>query len=144
MHRSRYLRVAALLLLLAGTRTYALDANRHLKEFGHQAWLTENGLPQNTVVAIAQTADGYLWVGTQEGLARFDGVRLTVFSNATVQAFRSNRITAVVKDRAGSLWLGTDDGLVHYSNGTFTAIGVNDGLPQAAILCLYEDPSGRL
>jgi ligand-binding sensor domain-containing protein len=53
------------LLLLAGTRTPALDPNRSLNQFGHQIWLTENGLPQNTVQSIIQTRDGYLWLGTQ-------------------------------------------------------------------------------
>ena len=79
-HLRGHLRIAAaVLLLLAATRVLALDPNRSLNEFGHQAWLTENGLPQNTVQAIIQTQDGYLWIGTQEGLARFDGLNFTVF-----------------------------------------------------------------
>ena len=68
-----------LLLLVATGAAYALDPNRSLSEFGTQVWLTENGLPQNTVQAITQTRDGYLWIGTQEGLAKFNGTTFTVF-----------------------------------------------------------------
>ena len=103
MHRLRHLRVAALLLLLAGTRTPALDPHRHLREFGHQAWLTENGLPQNTVQAIVQTQDGYLWVGTQEGLARFDGLNFTVFDKENTPAFKSNDIRFLYEDKHARL-----------------------------------------
>src|ERR1041384_1545946 len=107
MHRLRHLRVAALLLLLAGTRTLALDPNRGLKEFGHQAWLTENGLRQNTVQAIVQTQDGYLWVGTQEALARIDGLNFTVFDKENTPVFKSNDIRFLVEDHEGRLWIST-------------------------------------
>src|ERR1051325_7881569 len=91
MHRSSYLRVAAL-LLLAATRTFALDPNRSLKEFGHQAWLTENGLPQNTVQASVQAQDGYVGAGTEEGIARFEGLSFTVFDKENTPAFKRTDI----------------------------------------------------
>jgi ligand-binding sensor domain-containing protein/signal transduction histidine kinase len=144
MHRSSYLRVAAFLLLLAGTRTYALDPNRHLKEFGHQAWLTENGLPQNTVQAIAQTQDGYLWVGTQEGLARFDGLNFTVFDKENTPAFKSNDIRFLVEDREGRLWISTSYGLVCRHNGQFTSFTIKEGLPDNSIGPVVEDTSGNV
>jgi ligand-binding sensor domain-containing protein len=112
-HLRGHLRVAAAaLLLLAGTRVLALDPNRSLNEFGHQAWLTENGLPQNTVQAIVQTQDGYLWIGTQEGLARFDGLNFTVFDKENTPAFKSNDIRALHEDKQGRLWISTSYGLV--------------------------------
>src|SRR5689334_10559942 len=144
MHRSRYLRVAALLLLLAGTRTPALDPNRNLKEFGHQAWLTENGLPQNTVQSIVQTQDGYLWAGTQEGLARFDGLNFTVFDKENTPAFKSNDIRFLVEDRAGRLWISTSYGLVCRHNGQFTSFTVNEGLPDNSVGPVVEDTSGNV
>jgi ligand-binding sensor domain-containing protein/signal transduction histidine kinase len=144
MHRLRHLRVAALLLLLAGTRTPALDPNRHLKEFGHQAWLTENGLPQNTVQAIVQTQDGYLWIGTQEGLARFDGLNFTVFDKENTPAFKSNDIRFLVEDRQGRLWISTSYGLVCRHNGQFTSFTVNEGLPDNSVGPIVEDTKGNV
>ena len=144
MHRSRPLRVAALVLLLAGTRTLALDPNRSLKEFGHQAWLTENGLPQNTVQAIVQTEDGYLWVGTQEGLARFDGLNFTVFDKENTPAFKSNDIRFLVEDREGRLWISTSYGLVCRHNGQFTSFTVNEGLPDNSVGPVVEDTNGSV
>jgi ligand-binding sensor domain-containing protein/signal transduction histidine kinase len=144
MHRLRHLRVAALLLLLAGTRTLALDPTRHLKEFGHQVWLTENGLPQNTVQAIAQTQDGYLWLGTQEGLARFDGLNFTVFDKENTPAFKSNDIRFLVEDRRQRLWISTSYGLVCRHNGQFTSFTVNEGLPDNSIGPVVEDAKGNV
>src|SRR5215216_2537418 len=144
MHRLRHLRVAALLLLLAGTRTPALDPNRHLKEFGHQAWLTENGLPQNTVQAIVQTQDGYLWIGTQEGLARFDGLNFAVFDKENTPAFKSNDIRFLVEDRQGRLWISTSYGLVCRHNGEFKSFTVNEGLPDNSIGPVVEDTKGSV
>ncbi len=144
MHRLRHLRVAALLLLLAGTRTVALNPSTHLKEFGHQAWLTENGLPQNTVQAIVQTQDGYLWVGTQEGLARFDGLNFTVFDKENTPAFKSNDIRFLVEDRQGRLWISTSYGLVCRDNREFKSFTVNEGLPDNSIGPVIEDTSGKI
>src|ERR1051325_10583266 len=135
MHRSRPLRVAALLLLLAATRTFALDPNRSLKEFGHQAWVTENGLPQNTVQAI---------VGTQEGLARFDGLNFIVFDKENTPAFKSNDIRFLIEDRQGRLWISTSYGLVCRQNGQFTSFTVNEGLPDNSIGPIVEDPGGEI
>ena len=144
MPRLRHLRVAALLVLLAGTRTLALDPGRHLKEFGHQTWLTENGLPQNTVQAIVQTQDGYLWVGTQEGLARFDGLNFTVFDKENTPAFKSNDIRFLIEDRQGRLWISTSYGLVCRHNGEFKSFTVNEGLPDNSIGPVVEDTSGTI
>ena len=144
MRRLRHLRVAAALLLLVGTRVLALDPSRSLNEFGHQAWLTENGLPQNTVQAIVQTQDGYLWIGTQEGLARFDGLNFTVFDKENTPAFKSNDIRALHEDKQGRLWISTSYGLVCRHNGQFTSFTVNEGLPDNSIGPLAEDTSGNI
>src|ERR671927_59992 len=144
MLRLKHFRVAVVLLLLAGTRTPALDPTRHLKEFGHQVWLTENGLPQNTVQAIAQTQDGYLWLGTQEGLARFDGLNFTVFDKENTPAFKSNDIRALHEDKQGRLWISTSYGLVCRHNGQFTSFTENEGLPDNSIGPLAEDTNGNI
>ena len=86
-------------LLLGGSETVmALDSSRDLTQYGHEVWLTENGLPQNTVHSIAQTRDGYIWIGTEEGLARFDGIRFTVFDKQNTAQLKSNYIRALLAD----------------------------------------------
>src|ERR1044072_1880646 len=139
MHRLKYFRVAVALLLLAGTRTPALDPNRSLNEFGHQAWLTENGLPQNTVQAIIQTQDGYLWIGTQEGLARFDGLNFPVFDKENTPAFKRNYIPALHEAKRGRLWISTSYSLVALHNGESTSYTENEGLPDNSLGPLAED-----
>ena len=90
------------LLLLGGSGSaLALDSRRDLSQFSHEVWLTENGLPQNTVHSIAQTRDGYVWIGTEEGLARFDGVRFTVFDKQNTPQLKSNYIRTLLADRRG-------------------------------------------
>ncbi|MEI6297680.1 MAG: two-component regulator propeller domain-containing protein [bacterium] len=71
-------------------------------------WQAEDGLPQNTVNCIAQTRDGYLWVGTSNGLARIDGVRFVTFRSADTPGLRSNRIRCLYEDLRGVLWIGTE------------------------------------
>src|SRR5262245_33468429 len=103
-------------------------------------WTTDNGLPQNTVRAIAQTRDGYLWLTTFDGLARFDGVRFTVFDKSNTPAITNNRITALYEDRDGTLWIGADQGeLVAYRNGVFTAYATFERFRGAPILGFRPD-----
>jgi ligand-binding sensor domain-containing protein/signal transduction histidine kinase len=130
--------VLSVLLSSCGA-VYALDPSRELSQFGHEVWLTENGLPQNTVHAIAQTADGYIWIGTEEGLARFDGVKFTIFDKQNTPAIKSNYIRSLLADRQGVLWIGTAQGLVRMLNGKFTLFTRDDGLPSETIQAVYED-----
>ncbi len=144
LSRTPYLILIFLLLPGNSGRGLAIDSQRELSEFGHQVWLTENGLPQNTVHAIAQTADGYIWIGTEEGLARFDGVRFTVFDRQNTPQFKSNYIRTLLADRQGALWIGTAEGLVRLLNGTFTLFTTNEGLPSNTIQAIHEDREGSL
>src|SRR6184192_4869747 len=124
MHRSsrrHCLNLIFLLLLCGGGTVVALDSRRDLSQFGHEVWLTENGLPQNTVHSIAQARDGYVWLATEEGLARFDGIRFTVFDKQNTPELKTNDIRVLLEDRQGALWIGTTDGLVRLSEAKFTA-----------------------
>lgn len=133
------------LLLLGGSGTaLALDSRRDLSQFSHDVWLTENGLPQNTVHSIAQTRDGYIWIGTEEGLARFDGVRFAVFDKQNTPQLKSNYIRALLADRQGALWIGTAEGLVRMLDGKFTLFTTNEGLPSNTIQAVYEDRQANL
>src|SRR5882762_3479088 len=89
-------------------------------------WTTEKGLPQNSVTSLLQTRDGYLWVGTFGGLARFDGLKFTIFDTGNSPGLKSNRITTLFEDHAGVLWIGTEqNGLSRYDRGTFTTYTTN-------------------
>ena len=85
----------------------ALDPSVQLTQYVLDNWQIPDGLPQSSAQALARTADGYLWVGTQEGLARFDGVRFTVFDSAGEPAIPNKHISVLLGDRAGRLWIGT-------------------------------------
>src|SRR5688572_9842447 len=92
MHR--FILVFSLLLSGSGT-PFALDSHSNVSRYAHDVWLTENGLPQNTVHSIAQTRDGYVWIGTEAGLARFDGVTFTIFDKQNTPQIKSNYIRAL-------------------------------------------------
>ncbi len=98
--------------------------------FLQDQWTRDNGLPQNSVRALVQTRDGYLWIGTFGGLVRFDGVRFTVLNTLNTPALPSNRILSLHEDAGGTLWIGTEyGGLVGLKDGAFTRrLTAADGL----------------
>ncbi len=114
------------LLALAGAACAALEPATPLANYGRQAWVMENGLPQNTVQALAQTKDGFIWVGTEAGLARFDGVSFTVFDRNSTPALPGNDIRCLLADAGGALWIGTSTGLARMDGGV---VRVFAGLP---------------
>lgn len=128
-------------LLLAGPEAWALNPRKTLTQYTRTVWTQEQGLPQDTIRAIAQTSDGYLWLGTDEGLARFDGYEFVVF-NKDRGDLPSNSVTALFAGARGDLWIGTADGLAHYQHGRFTRYTVREGLPDDAITAVYEDRAG--
>ena len=90
--------------------------------FFMRVWPVEKGLPQNKVTALVQTHDGYLWAGTYSGLARFDGMRFTVFDEKNTPAMRNSRVTSLFESADGTLWIGHENGaLTLYQNGKFSA-----------------------
>ena len=120
-------------------------APRPLSAFRQEVWKTEQGLPQNTVPAIVQTKDGYLWVGTELGLARFDGLHFTTFNKTNTPELKSNVVDALLEDHNGNLWIGTaGGGLTTLSKGRFHTYGAKDGLSSDSVLSLLEDRSGAI
>ena len=122
----------------------SLDPDKPITQYIHQGWTTVQGLPQNSVLSMAQTADGYLWFGTEEGLVRFDGVRFAIFDKRTA-GIRNNKIQALLVDHEQTLWIGTNGGgLSCLRQGRFTVYTIRDGLSSDTILSLYEDKAGAL
>jgi ligand-binding sensor domain-containing protein/two-component sensor histidine kinase len=130
--------------IISGAQSLALDKDRSIIQYGHKSWRTEEGLPQNTVRAILQTHDGYVWLATDDGLVRFDGVRLVVFDRHNTSQIKSNSIQALYEDREGNLWAGTDGGLVRYKDGAFTSYSTQNGLSNDNVGSLLEDREGSL
>jgi ligand-binding sensor domain-containing protein len=124
----------ALMSLVSGARPLcALDPAQPLRQYGQQLWQTDNGLPQNTVHAIRQTSDGYLWLATDGGLVRFDGIDFTLFDRRTSPALRSNLIGALAETADATLWAATADGLVRRTQGSLQVLGAANGLPAGPI-----------
>jgi ligand-binding sensor domain-containing protein/signal transduction histidine kinase len=114
-------------------------------DYSHRVWRTEDGLPHNGVRALAQTADGYLWVGTTEGLARFDGVRFLTFDRSNTPALTDNSILSLEAVPDGSLWIGTEGGgLLHYSGSNFQRFGQKDNLTNGFIRATHLDRARTL
>jgi signal transduction histidine kinase/ligand-binding sensor domain-containing protein/DNA-binding NarL/FixJ family response regulator len=143
-HRS--LSAAAIALIcLSGTPAYAVDPRKALSQYLHDVWQTEQGLPQNSVGTILRSRDGYLWLGTQDGLVRFDGVRFTTFDTHNSPGLLHNYILCLLEDRDGSLWIGTSGGgLSRYNEGRFTSFTEREGLPASQVKSLMQDRRGRV
>ena len=110
----------------------------------HDSWSTESGLPQNSVHQILQTDDGFLWIATEGGAARYDGYSFSIYSHDTDPAFTSNDVTSIAEDGRGRLWFGTADGLVQYTNGRTTHFGTAAGLASASVLSVTAADDGSI
>lgn len=113
--------------------------------FTRKVWQTQDGLPEQTVQAFAQTPDHYLWIGTTGGLLRFDGAHLKVYDDENTPALTENSVFSLMVSRDGSLWIGTEGGgLVRYAGGQFHAYGARDGLSDGFVRALVEDREGTI
>jgi ligand-binding sensor domain-containing protein/signal transduction histidine kinase len=135
-----------LAVLLPGfARGQTVSPQKVLGRYQQIVWLEQHGLPQNTVEAILRTRDGYLWVGTQAGAARFDGVRFTAFDHGTTKEFKGSVIRTLLEDRTGNLWVGADTGGLNlYRDGRFSFFTTKDGLPNEQVGALLEDRAGAI
>ncbi len=120
-----------------------LDSAKAITQYRLDVWQTEQGLPQTTVYSITQTPDGFLWLGTQAGLTRFDGVTFNTSNPAKVSRLRDQYTTALLTDRDGNLWIGTSSGgISRMTDGAF--ISVEDDQSSPSVDCLYQDRSGTI
>src|SRR5580700_5433388 len=132
------LRSYLLLQVLGVLTAYALNPSKSLTQYTTTIWTQQHGLPQDTVHTIAQTADGYLWLGTDEGLARFDGYEFVTFTKEH-DGLPADSITSLAAGKDGSLWIGTQDGLAGYDGRHFRRYSRQDGLQDSPIESLLVD-----
>ncbi len=140
LHNPRSFVVCVLLLLLFATSAWAVDPTRHISQNAHTAWRIQDGVFSGAPNAISQTTDGYLWIGTQAGLLRFDGVRFAPWTPPDGKHLPSSNITSLLGARDGSLWIGMEGGLSHWDNRDLT----NYLIEPTRINSIIEDRRGTV
>ncbi|HEY2849854.1 MAG TPA: two-component regulator propeller domain-containing protein [Gemmatimonadaceae bacterium] len=133
-----------MVLVASALHAQALPTRFATRDWIIDRWSTDQGLPQNTVLDIAQGTDGYLWLATYGGLVRFDGVRFTAFTTRDYPELGSDRVMRVRLARDGGLWIGTDRGLVRYRDGRFQEWTDAEGRPPGPTSGLFVDSTGAV
>jgi ligand-binding sensor domain-containing protein/signal transduction histidine kinase len=128
------------LSLLVAISAHALDPNQKISQYARTPWLIQDGYLSGVARAVAQTNDGYLWIGTQSGLFRFDGSRFSPWTNPEGANLISTEIHSLLGARDGSLWIGTSEGLAHLVNQKL----VNFPSLHGSVFSILEDPSGTI
>ena len=106
-------------------------------------WRSQDGLPENRIRALAQTPDGYLWIATSSGLARFDGVRFVVNIRLNTPSMTDDNVRDLAVGRDGSLWVATEGGgVLHQKDGRFESFGPKEGLANEFVVAVLEDRRG--
>ena len=118
----------------------ALDPGKRISQYAHAAWRIQDGFFKGSPLEIAQTLDGYLWVGTTSQLLRFDGVRFVPWHSANGAQLPNSQIYALLASRDGSLWIGTRGGLSRWKDDVLT----NYATPGGAVLSILEDHKGDI
>jgi signal transduction histidine kinase/ligand-binding sensor domain-containing protein len=127
--------------LICGQTAFALDPSLDVSQYAHSAWFFRNGFLNGAVYAITQTPDGYLWLGTQSGVVRFDGARAVPLALPPGQQLPSTAVTSLLAARDGTLWIGTFDGLASWKDGRLTEY---PALAQRSVIALFEDRDGTM
>jgi len=132
-------------LLWTSFALMALDPDKAITQYSMRVWDLDAGLPGNSVYAIQQTHDGYLWIGTPDGLARFDGIHFEVYNKRKIPQLKDNVIRALYEDRNGTLWVGTSSGgLTCYKDGKFKTYTITKYRALSRIMAINEDRWGNL
>jgi signal transduction histidine kinase/ligand-binding sensor domain-containing protein len=134
-------KLLACVLLVCCPRAYALNPSLDVSQYAHTAWRVRDGFTKGGIIAIAQTPDGYLWLGTEFGLIRFDGVRAVPWQPPAGQHLPSDYIMSLLVTRDGTLWIGTLKGLASWRDDKLTQYVELDG---RYIFALLEDREGAI
>lgn len=140
-----WLSALALALLLTAS-AWALDPGKTFEQYVANRWSIQDGLPQISVLAIAQDRDGYIWAGTQDGVTRFDGVHFTTFTPENEPELAGVWIRALRVDRSGRLWIGSYKGLTRYADGRFRRYRLSgaDREREFDVFAIVEDANGTV
>jgi len=139
------LRPVTLAVLAAALHLSAATPRALPDGYTRRVWQTQDGLPENTVQAFAQTPDNYLWIGTSGGLLQFDGAGFVLYDRDNTAAFRENSVFCLAAGRDGSLWAGTDGGgLVRYQRGVFRSYSAGQGLTNDFVRAIVEARDGTI
>src|SRR5580698_8598698 len=129
-----------LALLVAIVPAGALDPNTSISQYAHTAWRMQDGAFNGTPHVVAQTTDGYVWIGTDAGLVKFDGVRFAPWEPPAGQKLASSTIFSLFPGRDGALWIGTSEGLERWKDGNLVALSNAHG----RINAIVEDHAGTI
>ncbi len=138
---ARFSRLLLLLCIVWSAAACALDSGARFHDYVLDNWNIESGLPQISVLSITQDGTGYMWIGTQNGIARFDGVRFVTYDRQA-SGVDTTMATVAFTDHNGEPWFGTPHGALHYTNGQFTLL--HAGPDNAAVQAMAEDADGSL
>src|SRR5215471_8639698 len=141
MRNARLATVSLGLLLVCCLCAFALDPSLDINQYAHTAWTVREGFSKGAIISIAQTPDGYIWLGTEFGLLRFDGARTVAGQPPGGQHLSSNQIFSLLTARDGTLWIGTAQGLASWKDGKLTQY---PELAGRQIFALLEDHEGSV
>jgi len=115
--------------LIFSPHLFALDPHKRITQYDIRVYKTEHGLPMNSLKKVFQDSRGYIWIGTQEGLVRFDGVEFKLYDKSQYPGLHSNFICDIAEDSNGNLWLATYGGGISCFDGfSITTYDTSDGL----------------
>ena len=132
------LRIVLAGMLLACRSTFALDPTLNISQYAHASWKVRDGFTKGVITSLAQTPDGYLWLGTESGLLRFDGVRPVQWQPPAGQQLPGSLITILLAARDGTLWIGTFSGLASWKDGKLRTIPELAGQSVTSILETHD------
>jgi signal transduction histidine kinase/ligand-binding sensor domain-containing protein len=140
---------ASIFLFFFASSAWAVDPSKHISQYAHTAWRGQDGVFSGTPRVFAQAADGYIWIGTTDGMVRFDGVRFVPWVPPNGQQLPSPRINYLLGARDGSLWIGTARGLSHWQDDHLTNYLDHPGIvpsiaqaPNGSVWFVLANPAG--
>src|SRR6201993_4251167 len=131
---TRQFLLAAAMLLISAPDGFSLDPSLDVSQYAHTVWKVRDGFSKGVITSLAQTPDGYLWVGTESGLLRFDGVRPVLWQPPSGQQLPGTLITCLLAARDGTLWIGTFSGLASLKDGKFRQVPELSGQSVTSLL----------
>jgi ligand-binding sensor domain-containing protein len=134
--------VLALVLLAAPALAQKRQAPP-ITQYNIRSWSTRDGLPNDKIIAVYQSAQGYIWLASQEGLVRFDGAGFEIFDKKNTPVFPHSQVTALIEDKDSTLWISTIRGMLKYRRGKFESVQTESGVGSFVGTVLYIDRKGN-